>query len=140
MERDGSEFFTLFVDNLPKDVGIHWFRNFFNRFGVVKDAFIPSKCSKVTNRRFGFIRYNCATSADVAISKANGVWIEDRKLFVKFAAFKDQRKLRYHNKDGQASSFNTKIRFSGVSSKRGEDMFTTWRREVLLSNFLMLMW
>lgn len=95
MERDGSESFTLFVDNLPVDVGIHWFRNFFNRFGVVKDAFIPSKCSKVTNRRFGFIRYNCATSADVAISKANGIWIEDRKLFVKFAAFKDQRKLRY---------------------------------------------
>ncbi|KAH7850355.1 hypothetical protein Vadar_031548 [Vaccinium darrowii] len=92
MERNGSESFTLFVDNLPVDVGILWFRNFFNRFGVVKDAFISSKRSKITNRRFGFIRYNCATSADMAISKAHGVWIENRKLFVKFAAFKDHRK------------------------------------------------
>ncbi|KAH7859202.1 hypothetical protein Vadar_033039 [Vaccinium darrowii] len=116
MDGNGSESYTLFVDNLPEDVGILWFRNFFNKFGVVIDAFIPSKRSKVTNRRFGFVRYNCATSADVAISKANGFWIEDCKLYVKFAAFKNHSKMRIQNKAGQYAPFN-----SGVSSRKDVD-------------------
>lgn len=91
MDTDRFGLFTLFVDNLPEDVGINWFRKFFNQYGVVKDAYIPIKRSKITNRRFGFVRYNCATSIEVAISNANGFWIEDRKLFVKVAAFNIHR-------------------------------------------------
>lgn len=75
------------MDSLPEDVGLLRFRKFFNYFGVVKDAFIPFKWSKVSKRRFGFVHYNCATLVEVAISSANGFLIEDRKLFVKFAAF-----------------------------------------------------
>ncbi|KAH7844126.1 hypothetical protein Vadar_024608 [Vaccinium darrowii] len=103
MERDRLDLFTLFVDNLPEDVGINWFRKFFNQYGVVIDAFIPIKRSKVTNRRFGFVRYNCATSAEVAISKANGFWIEDRKLFVKLAAFEVQGKKTFQKRVDQDS-------------------------------------
>ncbi|KAH7848851.1 hypothetical protein Vadar_009207 [Vaccinium darrowii] len=85
--NDFHSMFTLFVDNLPDDVSIAWFKNLFNKFGVVRDAFIPLKRSKVTGRRFGFVRYNCSVSADVAITKTNGLWIEDRQLFVKIASF-----------------------------------------------------
>ncbi|KAH7861235.1 hypothetical protein Vadar_023443 [Vaccinium darrowii] len=35
--------------------------------------------------------YSCGVSAEVAISKTNGIWIEDKKLFVKKATFEDQR-------------------------------------------------
>lgn len=94
----------LFADNLPDDVGLLWFRKFFNQFGVVKDAFIPIKRNKVSNRRFGFVRYNCATLAEVAISKANDFLIEDRKLFVKNAAFVTHRKKPLQNKIGQDST------------------------------------
>lgn len=40
MDTESSGLFTLFVDNLPEDVGLLWFRKFFNQFGVVKDAFL----------------------------------------------------------------------------------------------------
>ncbi|KAH7863185.1 hypothetical protein Vadar_014453 [Vaccinium darrowii] len=83
--------FTLFVDNLPADVSHRWVRNLFNKFGVVKNVFIPGKKSKVTGRLFGFVRYDCEVSAELAITKVNAIWIEDRKLFVKMATF-DQNK------------------------------------------------
>lgn len=53
MDSDHLGLFSLFVDNLLEDVGLFWFRNFFNQYGVVKDAYIRRKPSKVTNRRFG---------------------------------------------------------------------------------------
>ncbi|KAH7859110.1 hypothetical protein Vadar_031653 [Vaccinium darrowii] len=97
MDSDRLELFSLFVDNLPEDVGLNWFRKFFSQCGVVKDAYIPFKCSKVSKRRFGFVRFNCASSAEVAISKANGFWIDNRKLFVKMAAFEAQGLKPGHN-------------------------------------------
>ncbi|KAI8534926.1 hypothetical protein RHMOL_Rhmol10G0134500 [Rhododendron molle] len=56
-------------------------------FGVVKDAFIPWKRSKRTGNRFGFVRYDCHVSASMAVSRMNGIWVEDKKLFVKEASF-----------------------------------------------------
>lgn len=106
MDRERTALFTLFVDNLPEDVGLIWLRKFFNQYGVVKVAFIPVKRNKVTNRRFGFVRYNCATSVEVAMSKANGFWIEDKKLFVKFATFEVQGKKPLQNRGGQFSTIN----------------------------------
>ncbi|KAL7237766.1 hypothetical protein ACSBR2_003963 [Camellia fascicularis] len=44
----------------------------FNKFGVVKDVFIPQKRRKATNTRFGFVRYDCSITADVAEQK--GQW------------------------------------------------------------------
>ncbi|KAH7833078.1 hypothetical protein Vadar_002941 [Vaccinium darrowii] len=85
MSREGM--FTLFVDNLPELVSLSWLKNMFNNYGVVKDAFIPEKRSKISERKFGFARYNCSISAEVAIARANGLWCEDKKLFVKYASF-----------------------------------------------------
>lgn len=90
-----GEVHTLFIDNLPEFTSQAWLRKFFTKFGVVKDVFIPQKRSKVTGRKFGFIRYDCAVSADLAISKSNGIWLGDRKLFVKFASFNQNVKDKY---------------------------------------------
>ncbi|KAH7836658.1 hypothetical protein Vadar_004019 [Vaccinium darrowii] len=65
-----QEFHTLFVVNLPMDVGIVEIRILF------KDVFIPLKRSKVIGNKFGFVRYDYHVSADVAILKAN-VTIEE---------------------------------------------------------------
>ncbi|KAE9452391.1 hypothetical protein C3L33_15707, partial [Rhododendron williamsianum] len=95
---------TLFVDNLPEDVSQRWVSHLFNKFGVVKDIFIPGKRSKVAGKAFAFVRYDCAVSAEMAISKTNGVWIEDRKLFVKTASFDQKRKeFLKHNPNKNAS-------------------------------------
>ncbi|KAH7840096.1 hypothetical protein Vadar_012527 [Vaccinium darrowii] len=85
MSKEGL--FTLFVDNLPEFVSLPWFKKLFNNYGVVKDAFIPEKRSKISGRKFGFVWYNCSISAEVAIARANGLWCEDKKLFVKYASF-----------------------------------------------------
>ncbi|KAI8543848.1 hypothetical protein RHMOL_Rhmol08G0251200 [Rhododendron molle] len=79
--------FILFIDNLSKGVDQGWLRKTFNNYGVVKDAFIPScKRSKRTGSKFGFVRYDCHVSAGVTISTSNGLWVSDKKLFVKEAS------------------------------------------------------
>lgn len=44
--------------------------------------------------KFGFVRYDCQVSAGMAISRMNGVWVDNMKLFVKEACFgQDEVKL-----------------------------------------------
>ncbi|KAH7838737.1 hypothetical protein Vadar_030471 [Vaccinium darrowii] len=89
-KQSGASFhklFTLFVDNLLEDVSQNWLRKTYSQFGSVKDVFIPSKRSKVTGTNFGFVKYDSENSAKSAIEKTNGIWIEDKKLFVKMASF-----------------------------------------------------
>ncbi|KAG5537241.1 hypothetical protein RHGRI_024627 [Rhododendron griersonianum] len=79
--------FTLFVDNIPEEKDHHWLQRTFNNFGVVKDAFIPWKRSKRTGNKFGFVRFDCHVSADMAVSRLNGIWVGNKRLFVKEACF-----------------------------------------------------
>ncbi|KAH7865570.1 hypothetical protein Vadar_008413 [Vaccinium darrowii] len=85
---------TLFVDYLPEDVGILWFRNFFSNFGSVKDSVIPMKRSRISGCNFGFIRYEFEEEAQRAIVKANGLWIDNRRLVVKIANYDKKKEPR----------------------------------------------
>ncbi|KAL7225022.1 hypothetical protein ACSBR1_020325 [Camellia fascicularis] len=60
---------------------------FFTKFGVVKDVFIPNKRRKTSNSRFGFVRFDCPVAARIAVQKANGIWIDDKVLTVKDAEY-----------------------------------------------------
>lgn len=79
----------------------------------------------MSKRRFDFVHYNCATSVEMAISRANGFLIEDRKLFVKFAAFESHRIKLLQKRVGQdltANSFGVKntsenVSFGGFSNR-----------------------
>ncbi|KAH7861516.1 hypothetical protein Vadar_027269 [Vaccinium darrowii] len=85
-----KEFWTpvsLFVDFLPEDVGVSWFRSLFSKYGLVNDSFIPAKRSKSSGCRFGFVRFAKRQDAEIAISNLHGVWIENRRLLVKTARF-----------------------------------------------------
>lgn len=83
----GYFFHTLFVDNLPDDVGVRWFRNLFSKFGKVRRAFIPRKRSKRSGHKFGFISFHSKHEADHAIARTNSLWIDGRNLIVKEAGF-----------------------------------------------------
>ncbi|KAL7161390.1 hypothetical protein ACSBR2_041948 [Camellia fascicularis] len=65
----------------------------FMKFGVVKDVFIPFKRRKVTKSRFGFVRFDCQVAANIAIQKANGLWVDDRSLQVKFVDYDRSKKV-----------------------------------------------
>ncbi|KAH7841799.1 hypothetical protein Vadar_034492 [Vaccinium darrowii] len=93
MERDKSELFTLFVDNIPDSKNQSWLKILFSNYGIVKDSFIPAKRSK-RGSRFGFVRFDCSVSAGVAISRANGLEVEGYYLFVKKASFDLENKRK----------------------------------------------
>ncbi|KAL7171408.1 hypothetical protein ACSBR2_036125 [Camellia fascicularis] len=78
---------TLFVDNIPESMDPKGLFNLFNKFGIVKDAFIPNKRRKATQSRFEFVRYDCMVAAQLAIPKANEIWCEDQSLIIKKAEF-----------------------------------------------------
>ncbi|KAL7164262.1 hypothetical protein ACSBR2_040216 [Camellia fascicularis] len=79
---------TIFVDDIPNSMTPKGLYTLFNKFGVVKDAFIPSKRRKVTGSRFGFVRYECKVAAEMAVLKADGLWCDNKALKVKKAEFK----------------------------------------------------
>lgn len=79
--------FTVYVDNLPNSVGIPWFRKFFSNFGFVVDSHLTVRKSRRTGNRFGFIRFENRSAVDIAIAKANGLWIGKRRLMVERAAY-----------------------------------------------------
>ncbi|GAB2279847.1 hypothetical protein Dimus_014485 [Dionaea muscipula] len=66
----------------------------FAQFGVVKDVFVPRKRSK-SGKRFGFVRYDCSVAAEVALHKTNGLWIGDKALKVKMAAYNRNMESRW---------------------------------------------
>lgn len=78
---------TLFIDNLPEKSSHWWLRKVFSNYGSVRDAFIPAKRSSKIGTKFGFVRYDCSVSADMAIFRANGMVVDDMKLVVKLALF-----------------------------------------------------
>ncbi|KAL7170882.1 hypothetical protein ACSBR2_035690 [Camellia fascicularis] len=116
--KEGNKgFFTVFVDNIPTAMDAKALYNLFTKFGIVKDAYIPFKRRKVTNTRFGFVRYDCRISASVAIQKANGLFVDDTMLAVKMATYDrntrpEQSKRKPQNT--KRSMDTTNIRGSGA--------------------------
>lgn len=53
---------SVFVDNILESMGTRELYNIFSNYGVVMDAFIPNKRRKMTQSRFGFVRYNCSVA------------------------------------------------------------------------------
>ncbi|KAL7230538.1 hypothetical protein ACSBR2_008916 [Camellia fascicularis] len=82
-----TSFFTIFVDNIPRSVNPKGLYNIFSKFGVVNDVFISQKRRKLTNTRFGFVRFDCSVAATVAVQKVNGLWVDDTAIEVKHVAF-----------------------------------------------------
>ncbi|KAL7263042.1 hypothetical protein ACSBR1_001254 [Camellia fascicularis] len=79
--------FSVYVDNLPFNMDPRALYKLFTKFGIVRDVFIPQKRRKTTNSRFGFVRFDCSVATNVAVQKADGLWVEDRELKVKMAAY-----------------------------------------------------
>ncbi|KAH7841955.1 hypothetical protein Vadar_010007 [Vaccinium darrowii] len=79
--------FTIFVDNLPSEVGVPWFRKFFSKFGKIAEVFIPAKRSNRTGNRFGYVRFVYQEDVAFAIANANGLWVGRRNLLVKRASY-----------------------------------------------------
>ncbi|KAL7251606.1 hypothetical protein ACSBR1_013449 [Camellia fascicularis] len=84
--------FTIFVDEIPNSMNPKSLFTLFNKFGVVKDAFIPAKRRKATRSRFGFMRYDCKVATKMAVLKADGLWCDNKALKVKKAEFEREKK------------------------------------------------
>lgn len=136
-----GEIHTLYVYNILEDRDHLWLLRTFNKFGKVKDTFIPWKRSKNTGNRFGFVKYYGRVAAEMAISKLNGVWVDYKRLYVKEAFFglyqtkvnqKEQRtydyrnlrpdKRRIENNQGQIKSYSKVVQGETSKLNRGRDV------------------
>ncbi|KAH7834790.1 hypothetical protein Vadar_019745 [Vaccinium darrowii] len=90
---------TIFVDNQPIQIRKIWVHNLFSRFGKVRDVFIPFKTSKISGRKFGFVRFNRLEEASLAIANVDKTWRWDHLLAVKYARFlkNRDRQIYYQN-------------------------------------------
>ncbi|KAI8570602.1 hypothetical protein RHMOL_Rhmol01G0048300 [Rhododendron molle] len=75
------------MDNLYDEIPKTWIYNLFSRFGKIRDIYIPNKRSKITGRRFCFVRFEVNREAEQAITRTAGIWVRDLKLVVKIARF-----------------------------------------------------
>ncbi|KAH7834410.1 hypothetical protein Vadar_015680 [Vaccinium darrowii] len=82
-----ADMFTLFVDNLPRDMDAEWLRQIFSSFGRVEDVYIPSKRSSTFNTKFGFVRFKRNEEATQAIDALNGFLIRNFNILVQFAKY-----------------------------------------------------
>ncbi|KAL7216785.1 hypothetical protein ACSBR1_028669 [Camellia fascicularis] len=116
--------FTVFVDNIPSTMDAKALFKLFIKFGIVKDTYIPFKRRKVTNSRFGFVRYNCSIAASVAIQKENGILVDDSILEVKMAAYdRDSRSEQSKKKLQPARRFLDTSNFKGKAAFVGHRSF-----------------
>ncbi|GAB2273970.1 hypothetical protein Dimus_008740 [Dionaea muscipula] len=98
-----NRWITIFIDDIPENMGQNELKKLFSKFGVVMDAFIPRKRSKA-GKHFGFIRYNCSVAAEMAIQKANGLWVHNKQLKVKVADFERNQRNKTTTVNKRVSS------------------------------------
>ncbi|XP_028089249.1 probable splicing factor, arginine/serine-rich 4 [Camellia sinensis] len=92
---------TIFVNNIPDSTGPKGLFNLFQKFGLVKDVFIPGKRRKTSRSRFGSIRNDCKVAAGITIQKANGLWCDNKELRVKRAEFEKPQRVGQSEQMGQ---------------------------------------
>ncbi|KAH7850345.1 hypothetical protein Vadar_031428 [Vaccinium darrowii] len=78
----------------------------------------------MSGNKFGFICYDCSVSTDVDIHRANGLCIDDKKLFVKRASFEQESKSKinvYGNDTDVSRNFDGHLEnnFSKKTSNSG---------------------
>ncbi|GAB2295115.1 hypothetical protein Dimus_029291, partial [Dionaea muscipula] len=74
--------FIVFVDALPEIMDRTELCSLFKRCGFVTDVFIRLKSSKL-GTHFGFVRFNCKKTTEMAIQVLNGLMVKEMKLRVK---------------------------------------------------------
>ncbi|KAL7215151.1 hypothetical protein ACSBR1_027338 [Camellia fascicularis] len=92
---------TIFIDNIPDSMSPKRLFNLFQKFGLVKDVFIPGKRRRASRSRFGFVRYDCEVAAGIATQKADGLWCDNKELRVKRAQFQKPQRAGQPEQKGQ---------------------------------------
>ncbi|XP_028056423.1 uncharacterized protein LOC114260478 [Camellia sinensis] len=122
-QRGDSGIHTVFVDNLPESMDPKGLYTLFTHFGVVQDVFIPHKRRKMTHSRFGFVRYYCSITANMAVQKVTGLWCDSRALTMKVAEF--VRRVEAHKRPLQSSIQRKEMGGTGTVSwkLKGKESF-----------------
>ncbi|KAL9686607.1 hypothetical protein QQ045_031000 [Rhodiola kirilowii] len=107
-------------------------RKLFDSSGIIMDVFIPSKAQRVSNSRFGFVRFKEMEEAQTAISKWNGLVFGRCRLVVKLADCGGKpRFLMSVSEEGQHWGFSETRR--GPNLFKGVDVVTSKEANVQIS-------
>ncbi|GAB2281176.1 hypothetical protein Dimus_015779 [Dionaea muscipula] len=102
----GGRLITLFVEDIPDSMDYVEMNKLFAKFGVVRDVYFPKKRS-MSDKRFGFLRYDCSVTAEIAIQKTDGVWMQDKELKVKFADLHKHQGGLWQRKDNNVTKHHS---------------------------------
>ncbi|CAL0303250.1 unnamed protein product [Lupinus luteus] len=78
-----GDFSSFYIANFPYDVSSKDLWNLFQKWGRVRDVYIPRKKNKI-NQRFAFIRFDRVKDERSLALELDKVWIGNCKIFAKF--------------------------------------------------------
>ena len=72
--------FSIYIDNLSKDLGIIDFKDLFSSFGEVLKAYITNKFGRKSTGKYRFIKFDNIQKGMKVIEHINGKIVGDCKL------------------------------------------------------------
>ena len=85
MEERGA--YSLFIDDLPKEMTWDWLLQIFRGEGKVIDVFVSHKRRRKNDCRFGFVRFRKLEEAKNAIRNLDGIKVRGKSMKVSFAKY-----------------------------------------------------
>lgn len=74
--------YTIFFDNLPKNMNTLWLNQLFKNDGLFLDTFVPHKMRQGKDVRFVFVRFQNRREDEQAIKRNANLVLKGRKLAV----------------------------------------------------------
>ncbi|XP_058203039.1 uncharacterized protein LOC131317507 [Rhododendron vialii] len=92
--------------------------NLFCRFGKIRDIYIPNKRSKISGKRFCFVKFESREEAMHVVSMIDGTWVWDQKLVVEVARFM-KKIARDQDRNSDRSQGTQQMQLNQRNTERG---------------------
>ncbi|KAJ8449823.1 hypothetical protein Cgig2_001479 [Carnegiea gigantea] len=72
--------FTIYIENLPLDMGSQDLRNILQQAGQISDVYIPQRLTRKTGKKFGFVRFWKVEEVEKCIYMFNNQFLRGKKI------------------------------------------------------------
>jgi len=79
--------FTIYIENLPLDVGSQDLRNILQQAGQISDVYIPQRLTRKTRKKFGFVRFWKVEEVEKCICMFNNQFLRGKKIMANRVKF-----------------------------------------------------
>lgn len=118
---DNKDKYTGFISNIPDSAQLKDFWLLFKKEGRIKDIVLPQNRDR-NNKRYGFVKVFEKKMLERLISKYNGHFLKDKRIFVSWAKKRNTR--RY----GERSSRSQERKAEPTNSQGGKAESTSYKK------------